>query len=59
MDKTVDQMIDETANKLATVINESGLPISIIRLLLTNALYQLQTIQQQAPAQEEASDAKS
>lgn len=59
MDKTVDQMIDETANKLATVINESGLPIAIIRLLLTNALYQLQTIQQQAPAQEEASDAKS
>ena len=59
MDKTVDQMIDETANKLATVINESGLPIAISRLLLTNALYQLQTIQQQAPAQEEASDAKS
>ena len=46
MHKTIDSAISETAGKMAAVINESGLPLSILKLLLTNTLYQLQQIQE-------------
>ena len=58
MQKTIDQAINETAEQLAGVINNSGLPLAIIKLILTNALYQLNQIPQAAPTTEEASDAE-
>lgn len=59
MQKTIDQVINETAEKIATAINESGLPLSVIKLILTNTLFSIQQIEQQAPAPtEEASDAE-
>lgn len=48
MQKTIDDAINETANKLATVLNESMLPVAVLKLLLTNTLLSLQQIQ---PAQ--------
>ena len=61
MQKTIDQAINETADKLAGVINESGLPLSIIKLLLTNTLYQIQSMESAQAVQpnEEAKDAES
>ena len=58
MQKTLDQAINETAEKLAQVINESGLPLSVLKLLLSNTLMSLQQIQEQAPVKEEADDAE-
>lgn len=58
MKKTIDQAINETAEQLAGVINNSGLPLAVIKLLLTNTLYQLNQIPQAAPTTEEASDAE-
>ena len=60
MQKTIDEAINETADKLIHVINDSGLPLSVIKLILTNLQYQISNIQQQAPAPttEEAKDAK-
>lgn len=58
MQKTIDEAITETADKLAAVINESGLPLSIIKLLLTNTLYQVNSIPQ-VSQNEEATDAES
>ena len=57
MQKTIDQAINETAEQLAGVINNSGLPLAVIKLILTNTLYQLNQIPQ-APTTEEASDAE-
>ena len=58
MQKTIDEAINETAERLADVINTSGLPLSILKLILTNTLYQLQQIQQAPAPTEEASDAE-
>lgn len=59
MEKTIDQAINETAEQLAGVINNSGLPLAVIKLILTNIQYQLNQIPQAAPANtEEASDAE-
>ena len=57
--KTIDDAINETAEKLAAVLNESGLPLSVIKLILTNTLYQVQQIQQAPVPTEEAKDAES
>ena len=56
--KTIDDAINETAEKLAAVLNESGLPLSVIKLILTNTLYQVQQIQQAPVPTEEAKDAE-
>lgn len=59
MQKTIDEAINETAKKIATAINESGLPLSVLKLILTNTLFTIQQIEQQAPVPtEEASDAE-
>lgn len=58
MQKTIDQAVNETAEKLAVVINESGLPLSILKLILSNTLMSLQQIQEQAPKNEEADNAE-
>ena len=50
MARTIDEAINETAEQLAGVINTSGLPLSVIKLILTNTLMSLQQIEQQAPA---------
>ena len=44
MQKTIDEAIAETSDNLAKVITESGLPLSILKLILSNTLYQLQQI---------------
>ena len=44
MEKTIDEAIAETSDNLAKVITESGLPLSILKLILSNTLYQLQQI---------------
>lgn len=61
MQKTIDQAINETAQQIAGVINNSGLPLSIIKLLLTNTLYQIQSMESAQAAQpnEEAKNAES
>ena len=58
MQKTLDQAINDTAAKLAQVINESGLPLSVLKLILSNTLMSLQQIPEQAPVKEEADDAE-
>ena len=59
MQKTIDEAINETAQKIAAVITDSGLPLSVLKLLLTNALMSLQQIQTQMPTPtEEAKDAE-
>ena len=50
MQKTIDDAINETANRLAEVINTSGLPLSVLKLMLTNTLMSLQRIQMVQPA---------
>ena len=49
MQKTIDDAINETADKLVAVLQESGLPVSVLKLLLTNTLLSLQQVQPQAP----------
>ena len=56
MQKTIDQAVNETAEKLAVVVNESGLPLSILKLILSNTLMSLQQIQEQAPVNNEEAD---
>lgn len=59
MQKTIDEAINETAQQIAGMINNSGLPLSVIKLILTNTLLSIQQIEQQAPAPtEEAKDAE-
>ena len=58
MQKTIDQAINETAEQLAGVINNSGLPLAVIKLILTNTQYQLNQIPQAPVPTEEASDAE-
>ena len=58
MQKTIDEAINETAEKIATVINESGLPLSVLKLIMTNTLLSLQQIEQAPAPAEEAKDAK-
>jgi len=58
MQKTIDQAINETAEQLAGVINNSGLPPAVIKLILTNIQYQLNQIPQAPVPTEEASDAE-
>ena len=38
------------------VFNESGLPLSILKLILSNTLMSLQQIQEQAPVNNEEAD---
>ena len=59
MQKTIDDAINETADKLVAVLKESGLPVSVLKLLLTNTLLSLQQVQPQAPIKEEADNAES
>lgn len=58
MQKTIDEAINETAVKIATVINESGLPLSVLKLIMTNTLLSLQQIEQAPAPTEEAKDAE-
>lgn len=58
MEKTIDQAINETAEKLLAVLNESGLPLAVIKLILNNLLLSIHQDPQAAPTTEEASDAK-
>lgn len=58
MQKTIDEAINETAEKIATVINESGLPLSVLKLIMTNTLLSLQQIEQAPAPTEEAKDAE-
>lgn len=59
MQRTIDDAINETADKLVAVLQESGLPVSVLKLLLTNTLLSLQQVQPQAPIKEEADNAES
>lgn len=60
MQKTIDEAINETAEKIAIAINESGLPLAVIKLILGNTMLSLQQFEQQAPANtEEAKDGES
>ena len=56
MQKTIDEAINETAEKIATVLNESGLPISVVKLILTNTLYQVQQLEYNSPAPTQDAD---
>ena len=38
---TLQQAMDNTANKLAETINTSGLPYPVLKIMLTNILFQL------------------
>ena len=38
---TLQQAMDNTANKLAEAINTSGLPYPVLKIMLTNILFQL------------------
>ena len=58
MQKTIDDAINETAEKIAAVINESGLPLSVLKLIMTNTLLSLQQIEQAPAPAEEAKDAE-
>ena len=58
MQKTIDEAINETAEKIATAINESGLPLSVLKLIMTNTLLSLQQIPEAPANSEEASDAE-
>ena len=58
MQKTIDEAINETAEKIVTVINESGLPLSVLKLIMTNTLLSLQQIEQAPAPTEEAKDAE-
>ena len=58
MQKTIDDAINETAEKIAIAINESGLPLSVLKLMLTNTLLSLQQIEQAPAPAEEAKDAE-
>ena len=58
MQKTIDEAINETARKLAEVINESGLPLSILKLILSNTLMSLQQIPEPEAVKEESEDAE-
>lgn len=58
MQKTIDEAINETAEKIATVINESGLPLSVLKLIMTNTLLSLQQIPAAPAPTEEAKDAE-
>lgn len=58
MQKTIDEAINETAEKIATVINESGLPLSVLKLIMTNTLLSLQQIPVAPAPTEEAKDAE-
>lgn len=57
MEKTIDQAINETAEKLLAVLNESGLPLAVIKLILTNLSLSIHQAPP-APTTEEASDAE-
>ena len=59
MQKTIDEAINETAKKIATVINESGLPLSVLKLIMTNTLLSLQQIPEAPANTEEAKDGES
>ena len=59
MQKTIDDAINETAKKIAAVINESGLPLSVLKLMLTNMLLSLQQIPEAPANTEEAKDGES
>ena len=61
MQRTIDEAINETAQQIAGVINNSGLPLSVIKLIITNTLLSLQQIQPtQVPTEEteESEDAE-
>ena len=58
MQKTIDEAINETADKLLKVLNESGLPLAVIKLILNNMLLSIQQIPQVPTESEEAKDAK-
>ena len=58
MQKTIDEAINETARKLAGVINESGLPLSVLKLIISNTLMSLQQIPEPEAVKEESEDAE-
>jgi hypothetical protein len=58
MQKTIDEAINETADKLLKVLNESGLPLAVIKLILNNMLLSIQQIPQVPTESEEAKDAE-
>ena len=58
MQKTIDEAINETARKLADVINESGLPLSVLKLIISNTLMSLQQIPEPEAVKEESEDAE-
>jgi hypothetical protein len=41
MERNIDDVINETGEKIAKAIQESGLPVSVLKLILSNILYQL------------------
>lgn len=41
MERNIDDVINETGEKIAKAIRESGLPVSVLKLILSNILYQL------------------
>jgi hypothetical protein len=59
MQKTIDEAINETAKQIADVINGCGLPLAVIKLIMTNTLLSLQQIPEAPANTEEAKDGES
>lgn len=47
MEKPIELIIDETENKIANILNKSGLPLFCIQLILNDFLNQVNKLQSQ------------